>query len=152
SDLSEPPDYRSHNYLMAAFQLPSRNKLFEHIQQLCRNNATIENIDKPPISLISKDFPYLWHNAYGEFGYRYNRISILASNKGLVCTFRITMALFLQCLIVMEYNATSSIWAFISAKEEYLCCKVLHDIKISLKYRWPPKLVVVDFEKAFLNA
>ncbi|KAF1742775.1 LOW QUALITY PROTEIN: hypothetical protein MXB_5203 [Myxobolus squamalis] len=39
-----------------------------------------------------------------------------------------------------------------STKDEYLYCEVLHSIIISLKYRLSLKLVVMDFEKALLNA
>ncbi|KAF1741201.1 hypothetical protein MXB_3482 [Myxobolus squamalis] len=41
---------------MAAFQLPLRNKQFEHIQQLCRNNATIEKIDNRRFPSLAKTF------------------------------------------------------------------------------------------------
>ncbi|KAF1741543.1 hypothetical protein MXB_2273 [Myxobolus squamalis] len=43
-------------------------------------------------------------------------------------------------------------WAFMSTKEEYLYCKVLHACIVSLKYHWLQKLVVEDVENALMNA
>ncbi|KAF1740942.1 hypothetical protein MXB_4910, partial [Myxobolus squamalis] len=39
-----------------------------------------------------------------------------------------------------------------SAKDEYLNCEVLYGIIVALKCHWLTKLVVVNFEKALLNA
>ncbi|KAF1741184.1 hypothetical protein MXB_4309 [Myxobolus squamalis] len=47
------------------------------------NNATIENIGSPLFSVTSESFPFLRCNVYGEFGSKYNRISIWVSNEGV---------------------------------------------------------------------
>ncbi|KAF1740186.1 hypothetical protein MXB_5 [Myxobolus squamalis] len=72
-------------------------------------------------------------------------------------TFRVTPAPLLQFMIIMGFDPTSNVsvpcvWIMMSANHEYLYCKVLHSIIVSLKYRWSPKLVVVDFKKALLNS
>ncbi|KAF1740063.1 hypothetical protein MXB_5504, partial [Myxobolus squamalis] len=124
---------------------------------------TVRKIDNPPFSVTSESFSFLQCNIYGDFGRRYNRIAIWASNQGLavLCMessmfidepFRVTSAPFLQCKIIMGFDPTSNIYTLMSAKDEYLYYEVLHSIIISLKYPLSLKLVVMDFEKALLNA
>ncbi|KAF1744214.1 hypothetical protein MXB_1852, partial [Myxobolus squamalis] len=90
-------------------------------------------------------------------------VTYRASNKGLVVlrmkssvfidvTFRVTPSPFLQCIIIMGFDPNSNVYGLMSTKDEYLYCEVVHSIIISLKYRLSLKLVLMDFEKALLNA
>jgi hypothetical protein len=43
-------------------------------------------------------------------------------------------------------------YALLTGKNEYLYCALLRELVVLLDYKWMSKIVVVDFEKALVNA
>ncbi|KAF1741769.1 hypothetical protein MXB_4350 [Myxobolus squamalis] len=142
SDRSEPLEYRSWKLPNGCISTSIEEDTDQANLPATGNNATIEKIDSPLFSVTSGSFPFLRRNVYGEFGSKYNRIAIWASNEGVVlrvhrCNFLSDASTFLQYMIIMGFDPTSNVyvphvWALMSAKDEDLYCKYHYLTEVSL--------------------
>jgi hypothetical protein len=156
-------------YAGKIMEIPSRKTVYSKIRHARGpTKANLDDILKPPHSQTLDFKCFLWRIWISDIDDKYHRFAILGSNEGLAvlcmesqifidATFRVAPHLFSQCLIVMAYDPSTNlyspcIWALMTSKDEYIYCEVLHAVVVLLKYRWSPRTVVVDFEKALLSS
>ncbi|KAF0986007.1 hypothetical protein HZS_1400 [Henneguya salminicola] len=104
----------------------------------------------------------------GRFNGDFHRIIFWASDEGLSIlrqqgqvyidgTFSVVPSTFSQCVVIMTFYASSNltitcIWCLTPGKNEHIYCEILHNIFILLNYDWMPRICVIDFEMALLEA
>jgi hypothetical protein len=149
-------------------KIPSRKSLYDKIRH-ARGTTVAKSvaIETVPYCATLDGTTFLRRSWYGDIGGVYHRFALWASDEALAilrmdsqifvdATFRVTPSPFSQCLIVMSHDPSTflyvpCVWALMTSKDEYLYCSVLHEIIVLLKYRWEPKIIVIDFERALLN-
>ncbi|KAF1740872.1 hypothetical protein MXB_2412 [Myxobolus squamalis] len=72
-------------------------------------------------------------------------------------TFHIAPAPFVQCLIVMVFNAGTDLYVpcayiLLTSRREDTYINAFHEMIVLMKYRWMPRAITVDFELAFMSA
>ncbi|KAF0988562.1 hypothetical protein HZS_842 [Henneguya salminicola] len=107
--------------------------------------------------------PFLQRLWAGNIDGEFPRFLMWSSDEGFAI-FRMGSELFIdatphssvKCLVVMSFDPSTNLFvscvlASMSRRNEYLYWELLHAIIVQSKYVWPPKSVVVYFEKALLN-
>ena len=86
-------------------------------------------------------------------------LSILRQNGQcfIDATFRITPRPYVQCAIVMAFDASTDIyvptaWALMTSRSESMYRLLLHELQSLMDHRWQPDVCVADFEQALLSA
>lgn len=74
-------------------------------------------------------------------------------------TFKVAPRGFVQCFIIMAFDRVTNVfvpcpcaYSLMTSKTEYMYSRILHEIIVLLDYAWSPSIVVIDFEKALVNA
>lgn len=72
-------------------------------------------------------------------------------------TFKIAPSNYKQCILIMGYDVSTyvyvpCVWCLMSAKNETMYWFFLQEVISLLDWRWDPKICVVDFENALINA
>ena len=149
--------------------IPCKKSVVARIRTL-RNGVSsdLSSLTNSPHCLTAEGRPFLRRHWLGDIEGHYHNVLIWVSDESLSIlrqegqifldgTFRVTPSPFVQCVIVVAFDAATNlnvpcVWALMTSRSEYLYCVLLHELIVLLKYRWCPKVCVVDFEKALLGA
>ncbi|KAF0990087.1 hypothetical protein HZS_2604 [Henneguya salminicola] len=178
-DLSKYPDdiypliVREVNdkFQLRAIKIPTKREVYSIIRYARGLFAPVDNFEstmKAPFAQTQDGMVFFQKMISGRFNGDFPRIILLASDEGLSIlrqqgqvyidgTFRIVPATFSQCVVIMEFDASSNltipcVWCLTIGKNEHIYCEILQNIFILLNYDWMPRICVIDFEMALLKA
>ena len=151
------------------YSLPSKKQVQSRVHEL-RGTVTSDfaKIETQPLSTTICGTPFIRRNWFGDVHGDYHRILIWVSDSGLALlrqqgqvfidgTFRVVPSQFKQCVIVLAFDASTNVYvpctySLFTGKSESLYRIFLHEISALLEHNWVPRIIVVDFEKALINA
>lgn len=157
-------------YQGVPYTIPSKKTVYATIREERGTylNNTIHTVKQPPLRLLPDGQPFFRRHWEGDIHGEYHQIMIWATNECLSlmryngptfidCTFRSVPSPFVQCLIVMIYDAGTEIYipcayCLMTGKSEYLYRTIFHELIVLLEYSWMPQIITTDFEYALIGA
>ena len=148
----------------------------EEVMGVCSNPCmrgsmgveSLAAIENAPHNETRNGLPLFQRNWYGRLEGRYQRFVIWATDERLShlrheghvfidATFKVVPHPFCQLLVMMTFDPATRVfvpcvYALMTARTEYAYLTVLHEIVVLLNFRFMPRLITVDFEKALVIA
>lgn len=151
-------------YGTAPYPIPKKSAVYSTIREQ-RSSIfynSIQAATMPPLRDLPNSQPFFRRYWSGDIDGEYHQMLLWCTNEALSlmrynshtfidCTFRSVPSPFLQCLIVMVYDAGTQLfvpcaYSLITTKNEYMYLTVFHELIVLTKYSWMPQIITSDFE------